>query len=74
MCIYMEEPIQVNYHLVKFGGHRHCDRKSIIILASKFHATLWAGVHQSKLPFCQIGGHRLCGSRDETISVCHVII
>ena len=29
-----EEPVQVNYHLVKFGGHRHCGSEDIKILVS----------------------------------------
>ena len=30
----IKEPcdFMVNYHLFKFGGHRHCDSKDIIIL------------------------------------------
>ena len=29
-----EEPVQVNDHLVKFGGHRHCGSEDIKILVS----------------------------------------
>ena len=26
-----------------------------------------------KSPFCQLGGHKHCGSRDIIVSVCHII-
>ena len=45
----------MNYHLVKFGGHRHCGSEAIYNFSfSKGHVTLWARVHQSKLPSCQV--------------------
>ena len=34
---------------------------------------LWAGAHQGKIPYSQVGGHRHCASEDIKILVCHVI-
>ena len=57
------EPIQINYHLAKFGGHRHCGSEDIMNLVFtlsskttrlKGRMTLWAGAHQGKLPSCQV--------------------
>ena len=35
-----EEPVQVNYHLTKFGGHRHCGGEDIMILILVCHVIL----------------------------------
>ena len=53
--------MKVTCHPTKFGGHSHCGSEDIMILVYhvilqehviKGRVTLWAGVHQGKMPSC----------------------
>ena len=67
------------HHSTKFGGHRHCGSRDIMIfvcyVTSQNHV-----IHHDTLPIkvryhpVKIGGHSNSGSRDIMIFVCHVTL
>ena len=76
--------IKVNYHLTKFGGHRHCGGEDLMILVlsrdlarprdQRFKRLYRQKPIKVSYHPAKFGGHKHCGIGDIMILVCHVIL
>ena len=67
----------VCHHLAKFGGHRYCSSRHIMLQANrviKGQVTLAIGTPQYKPPPAKFGGHKFCSSGVIMAVACHVTL